>query len=66
MMQKFNLNLVFCLKDKEPLYNAETAGCWLDICVVGPCSDQIRYNLNMFGNIIEKLSYRGEMNRARD
>ena len=47
MMQKFNLNLVFCLKDKEPLYNSETAGCWLDICVVGPCSDQIRYNLSL-------------------
>ena len=35
-------------------------------CVVGLCCDQIRYNLNMFGNIIEKLSYRREMNRGRD
>ena len=46
MMQKFNLNFVFCLKEeKEDHYNPEIAGCWINICVVGLCCAVIRSDI---------------------
>ena len=66
MMQKFNLNFVFCVLKEKEHSDWEIAGSWLNICVGGLSSHQMRYNLNMFGNIIEKLSYRREMNRGGD